>query len=123
MGQVVSPAMEQTTKEYDSSKLKEQGKQLVMSAVILGGVYYKWEHLMPLALQILMTPLQLYESDLFQLHIMGKTDIKRPFPAPSMFGLPSAPEAPAAPAPAVEEKKDAKKDGAKENKDANKDGA
>merc|ERR1711972_864385 len=113
MGQVVTPATEQTAKEYDTTKLKEQAKQAVMGFVILGGVYYKWEHMMPLVLQILMTPLQLYESPLFQLHFLNKTDVKRPFPAPNPFGLPSAPEAPA---PAAEDKKDEAKEDDKQNK-------
>jgi len=53
MGQVVSPAMEQTAKEYDMSKWKEQIKQIVMGACILGGIYYKWQYLLPLVLQLL----------------------------------------------------------------------
>merc|ERR1719399_1952908 len=65
-GQVVAPAKEQTTKEYDMEKLKEAVKQPLMGFVILGGIYYKWGHLMPLILQILMTPMQLYEAPLTQ---------------------------------------------------------
>merc|ERR1711972_60502 len=106
MGQVVTPAVDQTPKEYDQGKIKEQGKQAVMSAVILCGVYYKWQYLMPVVLQALMTPVQLYESPLFQLHIMNSKDVKRPFPAPNPFGLPSAPEAPA---PAANEEKEKEK--------------
>merc|ERR1740129_2586182 len=98
MGQVVSPATEQTPKAYDKAKFMEQAKQQVMGFVILGGVYYKWEYLMPLVLQVILTPLQLYESPLFQLHVLSKSDVKRPFPAPNPFGLPTAPEPPAAPA-------------------------
>merc|ERR1712151_1175146 len=108
MGQVVSPAVEQTPKEYDAAKIKEQAKQAVMSAVILCGVYYKWQYLMPVVLQALMTPVRLYESPLFQLHIMNAKDVKRPFPTPNPFGLPSAPEAPA-PAAVKEEKEKEKK--------------
>jgi len=99
MGQVVSEACEQSTKDYDKGKFGEQLKQAVMGFCILGGIYYKWQYLMPLVLQIIMTPLQLYESPLVKLHLMGKLDVRRPFPAPNPFGLPSAPEAPA---PAVE---------------------
>merc|ERR1740121_2932889 len=105
MGQVITPACEKLPKEYDQSKFNEQLKQAVMGFVILGGIYYKWTYLMPLVLQILMTPMQLYESPLFQLHVLGKQDVKRPFPVANPFGLPNmTPEAPAA--PAVEEKKD-----------------
>jgi len=99
-GQVVTPSTEQSTKDYDSAKLKEQAKQAVMSFAILGGVYYKWGYLMPLVLQVLMTPVQLYESPLFQLHVLNGA-VARPFPTPNPFGLPTAPEAPAAPAVAA----------------------
>merc|ERR1712039_723621 len=108
MGQVVTPAVDQTPKEYDQAKIKEQGKQAVMSAVILCGVYYKWQYLMPVVLQALMTPVQLYESPLFQLHIMSSTDVKRPFPSPNPFGLPSAPEAPGPAAKKEDSEKDKK---------------
>merc|ERR1719326_1038392 len=102
-GAVVSPAAEQTPKEYDMAKWKEQMKQAAMGAVILGGVYYKWGYLMPLVLQVLMTPCQLYESPLFQLHVMNKP-VSRPFPTPNPFGLPSAPT------PEAEEVEDTKED-------------
>eukprot|EP00928_Gymnodinium_smaydae_P072527 TRINITY_DN55878_c0_g1_i1.p1 TRINITY_DN55878_c0_g1~~TRINITY_DN55878_c0_g1_i1.p1 ORF type:complete len:218 (+),score=83.06 TRINITY_DN55878_c0_g1_i1:199-852(+) len=104
MGQVVTPAKEQTAKEYDSEKLKEAVKQPLIGFVILGGIYYKWGSVFPLVMQMLMTPLQLYEAPLTQIHLLGK-ELKRPFPAPSMFGMPSAPE------PAEEEE-----DAAVENK-------
>jgi len=126
MGQVVSPAVDQTVREYDSSKLKEQVKQSLMSFVILGGVYYKWQYLMPLVLQVLMTPVQLYESPLIQLHFLG-ADMKRPFPAANPFGLPQAPEpeprevkeGPKEPATKKEDKKEDKKEA---KKDVNKEG-
>jgi len=81
MGQVVSPAKEQTVKEYDMEKLQEALKQPVMGAVISGGIYYKWGSLTPLVMQVLMTPMQFYESPLVQIHIMGKK-MDRPFPVP-----------------------------------------
>jgi len=107
MGQVVSPAKEQTTKEYDMEKLKEAVKQPLMGFVILGGIYYKWGSVMPLVMQVLMTPMQLYESPLFQIHLLGKHKV-RPFPTPSMFGLPEAPAAPAAAVEAPVDKKEKK---------------
>jgi len=59
-------------------------------AVILGVIYYNWRSLMPLVLQALMTPLNLYESPLFQIYLLGKT-VKRPFPKPNPFGFPESP--------------------------------
>jgi len=90
MGQVVTPATEQTAKDYDLGKWKEAMKQAVMSGVITSGIYFKWKYVMPLVLQVLMTPLQLYESPLFECHVMGKK-VTRPFATPNPFGLPSAP--------------------------------
>lgn len=94
LGQVVAPAQEQTAKEYDLDKLKEAVKQHVIGFFVLGGIYYKWGSLMPLVLQMLMSPMQLYEGPLSQIHLMGKK-MSRPFPVANMFGLPSAPAAPA----------------------------
>jgi len=109
MGKEVTPACEQTPKEYDMSKWKEDLKKAVMGPVILGFIYYKWQTLLPLVMQVLMTPLQLYEGQLCQIYLMGKTGITRPFPAENPFGLPQAPEPPAEPVAEVkdaEEKKD-----------------
>merc|ERR1711879_800025 len=46
-------------------------------------------------MQVVMTPLHLSESPLFQVFLLKKT-VSRPFPQPNMFGLPSAPETPVA---------------------------
>lgn len=94
MGQVVTQATVQSPKQYDTIKWQEGMKQAVMSSVITGGIYYKWAYLMPLVLQVLMTPLQLYESPLFQAHALGK-HVDRPFPASNPFGMPGTPEPPA----------------------------
>jgi len=107
MGQVVTPATEQTTKDYDMAKLKEAAKQPIMSFVILGGIYYKWGSLMPLVMQVLMTPMQLYEAPLTQIHVLGKK-VTRPFAVASMFGMPSAPTPEAEPA-AVADTSESKK--------------
>lgn len=103
MGQVVTPAKEQTSKEYDLEQLNQALKQPLIGFVIVGGIYYKWGSLLPLAMQVMMTPMQLYESPLFQIHMMGK-EKKRPFPTPNPFGLPAAPETAATDDAAVEKK-------------------
>eukprot|EP00427_Karlodinium_veneficum_P025129 CAMPEP_0169119102 /NCGR_PEP_ID=MMETSP1015-20121227/31364_1 /TAXON_ID=342587 /ORGANISM="Karlodinium micrum, Strain CCMP2283" /LENGTH=229 /DNA_ID=CAMNT_0009181933 /DNA_START=71 /DNA_END=760 /DNA_ORIENTATION=+ len=108
-GQVVAPAKEQTTKEYDMEKMMEAVKQPVIGALVLGGIYYKWGSLMPLVLQLIMTPTQLYEAPLTQIYFFGK-DVKRPFPAPSLLGLPQAP----APATEEEAEEDVKEEDKKE---------
>lgn len=95
MGKEITPACEQTPKEYDMSKFKEDLKKAVIGPVILGFIYYKWRSLLPLVMQALMAPMQMYESPLFQIYLLGKTGITRPFPAENPFGLPQAPPAPA----------------------------
>mmetsp|Transcript_10250 Transcript_10250/g.27177 ORF Transcript_10250/g.27177 Transcript_10250/m.27177 type:complete len:213 (-) Transcript_10250:122-760(-) len=92
-GQVVTPATEMTAKEHDMAKWQAQAKQMGMGALILGGIYYKWRMLFPLVMQLVMTPMQLFESPLVQVHFFGKT-IERPFPEPNPFGLPAMPEEP-----------------------------
>lgn len=105
MGQVVKPAIEQTPKEYDMDQLKEAVKQPLIGFVVIMGIYYKWGSLLPLVMQMLMTPMHLYEAPLAQIHLLGKTKT-RPFPAPNPFGLPAA----APPAEEVEDAADKKKD-------------
>jgi hypothetical protein len=95
MGQQVSPESEQTPKEYDMSKFKEDLKKAVMGPIILGGIYYKWRTLLPLVMQALMAPMQMYEAPLFQIYILGKKNVTRPFPAENPFGLPQTPPPPA----------------------------
>jgi hypothetical protein len=108
MGQVVKPATEQTVKEHDEEKWKEQRQQLLMGALILSGIYYKWAYIMPLVLQCIMTPVTMVESPLFQIYMLGK-EIPRPFPKPSPFGdmfptMPQEPEPEPEPAKAISAK-------------------
>jgi len=53
-------------------------------------------------LQCVLTPLKLYESELFQIHLLGRK-VRRPFPVANPFGLPqtsgSKPEAEPEPEP------------------------
>merc|ERR1711879_629969 len=104
LGQVVKPATKLTVKEHDIDKWTDQIKQIVMGALVLGGVYWKWGYLFPLVMQLLMTPLQLWDSPLVQIHFFGK-HIKRPFPVPNPFSMPGMLQAEA---PAEEKKKEKK---------------
>jgi len=104
-GQEVKPANKQSPKEYDLDKWSEQRNQALIGLTVMSGIYYKWRYIFPLALQIFMTPSQLYEGALFQIHILGK-EKARPFPTPNPLGfeMPKWPE-PEEPAPPVEDKK------------------
>lgn len=103
---IIKPAMEWSKKDYDRWQFIEQASQAVLLAAVASGLYYKWDSLTQLVLQIVMTPVQLYESPLFKLHILGKTDVQRPFPDANPFGRPKPRAAPAAPAVEEEKKKD-----------------
>merc|ERR1711924_229870 len=87
-GQEIKPACEQTIKEHDLAVWQERFKQHCMSAMIMGGVYYKWGYIMPLVLQTCLNPIQLYEAPIFEVYMLGKK-LKRPFPTPSPFGMPT----------------------------------
>eukprot|EP00438_Fugacium_kawagutii_P015053 Skav217576 [mRNA] locus=scaffold129:162818:170916:- [translate_table: standard] len=98
LGVEVKPAVEQTTKEYDESKWGEQMQQHVIGFLVLTFIHVHWGHIMPLAFQAVMAPIQLLEAPLAKIHVLGKPahgSLKRPFPPPSFLGLPQAPPAPA----------------------------
>ena len=92
MGNEAKPAREVTVRDYDAEQFQQLRTQQLMGAVIMGGVYYKWRSLMPLVLQVLLTPINLYEHQLFQIYLLGR-DVTRPFPKPNPFGMPEAPAA------------------------------
>lgn len=92
MGKVATPATKQSPKTYDQQQWKEQARKIVLGLVIGGGIYYKWATLVPIVMQSMLSPMQLYESPLFRIHILGK-HVSRPFPVENQFGsLFSAPE-------------------------------
>jgi hypothetical protein len=87
-GQVVQPGEEVTVQEHDFRSLKEKLQQVVIGSVFVYFVFYKWEKALPLLMQGCMTPCQLVESALFQVHVLGKpaTDaLARPWKAPNPF--------------------------------------
>ena len=92
MGQVAKPAKELTAQEYDTEQFGQLRTQTLMGAFILGIIYYNWKSLLPLVLQAVLTPVNLYEHPLFQIYLLNR-DVKRPFPKPNPFGLPEAPPA------------------------------
>lgn len=88
------PPTIQSAKEYDVTTWMEGVKQSIVVSVVAGGIYYSCGHISILVLQFLMTPLQLYEGPLFQIHILKK-HIDRPFVTQNPFGW-SGPPKPAA---------------------------
>jgi len=84
MGNVQHRAKKLSTKEYDMSQWKEQAKKLFIGFVIVCGICYMWGSLTPIAMQILMQPMMLYESPLFRTYFMGQ-EVVRPFVVDNPF--------------------------------------
>jgi len=60
-------------------------KQVVIGAGICSVIHYKWEYVIPLAMQCIMTPMTVFDNQLFKLHVMNCEavgDYSRPFPEP-----------------------------------------
>eukprot|EP00759_Apiculatamorpha_spiralis_P030979 PhF_6_TR32624/c0_g1_i1/m.48237 len=72
-----------TVLDYDLSKFYELvGKRIGMGVIIFGFVHYKWGVVPPLIYQCLHNPMQLWESQLFQIYTMGQRasgDYSRPW--------------------------------------------
>merc|ERR1712216_387016 len=122
MGQVQTPATEQSPQEHDRAKVGEQITQHMTLNCVLGFVYYKWMIATPLIVQMVVTPLRLLESELARIHLFGDKTVERPFAKPpSMFG--AAAEADAAipeemAEPEIESKEEPKITEIKEGDDA-----
>jgi hypothetical protein len=70
-----------TYEEYDLSKIKEALQQAVIGCLIIGFLHYKWGYGIPLVIQCVTVPMNLYKSDLIKAHIMDKK-VTRPFTPP-----------------------------------------
>ena len=58
--------------EYDLAKLKEARTQLIMSAVLICGIHYKWGIVQPLLITSVMMPLQLWDCKALAIHLLGQ---------------------------------------------------
>ena len=67
--------------EYDMIKVKAAFGQSIMGMCILGFIHYKWQTVLPLAIQSVVQPLLFLKSPLAQAHFWGM-DVKRPFDVP-----------------------------------------
>ncbi|CAE7612350.1 pho88 [Symbiodinium pilosum] len=113
MGMEVKPAMEQSSREYDMAKWFEQMQQQVVGCIVLACIHLQWGYITPLALQCVTAPLQLLDSPLVKIHLLGQPPhgaLKRPFPEKSLLPFP-LPEA-----EPTKEKEKPKKDKSKKSK-------
>eukprot|EP00746_Dinoflagellata_sp_MGD_P043073 gnl/MRDRNA2_/MRDRNA2_204644_c0_seq1.p1 gnl/MRDRNA2_/MRDRNA2_204644_c0~~gnl/MRDRNA2_/MRDRNA2_204644_c0_seq1.p1 ORF type:complete len:201 (+),score=42.07 gnl/MRDRNA2_/MRDRNA2_204644_c0_seq1:49-603(+) len=95
MGQPVTPARLQTPKEYDMSKFHEDFMLAVIGAATMPFIfvfgYYKLQTLLPPVVYTVYLPMQLCESPLFQIHVLGNLNVNRPFSAMNPFEAPPPP--------------------------------
>lgn len=69
--------------DYDLEQFNELYlKRILMTLVIVSFISYKWGHVIPLLFQCLHNPMQIIQSPLFKIHVLGKEakgDLARPF--------------------------------------------
>ncbi|KAI9095519.1 inorganic phosphate transporter Pho88 [Phlyctochytrium arcticum] len=89
-----SETVRTTVKDYDVGKLKELFRSQVTAMVILGFIHFKWGYLRPLLLQSVLGFRSLYQTQLVQIHLLGRPatgDLARPWKAASPFSAPPTP--------------------------------
>jgi len=69
-----------TIQEYDMKEWNKFLSEFVLPFFIISFIAYKWEVVIPLVTQAIMTPIRAFQNNLFKIYIM-KEDIDRPFPA------------------------------------------
>eukprot|EP00760_Papus_ankaliazontas_P000875 PhM_4_TR10290/c0_g2_i1/m.2675 len=74
MAPTTEPTTVQTTvHDYDMGKFWELvGKRIVLGVVIMGAVHYKWGVVPPLIYQCMHNPMQLYDSPLTYVYLLGE---------------------------------------------------
>lgn len=90
LGTEVKPASVMTVPEYDHSKWREQVQQLVVGGVLCFGIHLQWNFVTPIAMQILMTPVNVLDSPLLKVYLFGraaKGELVRPWASPNPLGL------------------------------------
>eukprot|EP01117_Protostelium_nocturnum_P001198 TRINITY_DN11520_c0_g1_i1.p1 TRINITY_DN11520_c0_g1~~TRINITY_DN11520_c0_g1_i1.p1 ORF type:complete len:186 (-),score=74.39 TRINITY_DN11520_c0_g1_i1:293-850(-) len=107
LGSVTEEAAELPTVDYDHAQLKKALQQLVIGAVLVSFLHYKFEIVQPLFIQLATTPMQLYKNAMFKIHLLGK-DIPRPIKEESPFAKMMGQTEETPEQPAVTEKKEGK---------------
>ncbi|XXQ33703.1 Phosphate transport (Pho88) [Plasmodiophora brassicae] len=87
------PSIQMTHVEFDMKKWNDEAKRLAMQACVVAGVHWKWQYLIPIIISPTMALVGVIGSELFQIHIQGRTaashpSLKRPWtkaPAKSIF--------------------------------------
>ena len=83
--------------DYDKEQFFElYVKRILLTLAIVSFVSYKWGHIIPLLFQCIHNPMQIYQSQLFKIYMLGREardDLSRPFPQPDPFNFMPKPQA------------------------------
>jgi len=81
---------ETTVMQYDNVKMQAILKSAIMGTLIPLAIHYYWALVPPLIIQSALNSATIVESELFQIYILGQSDVthpslRRPFKTQSMF--------------------------------------
>jgi hypothetical protein len=71
--------VEETAAEHDSKKLIALVKQTLQGTAITLGIHLYWGFMPPLIIQAVTPITRLLDNQLVKIHLLGATDVKRPF--------------------------------------------
>ncbi|KAJ2490102.1 phosphate transporter (Pho88) [Coemansia sp. RSA 2050] len=83
-----APRIETTFCRYDLGEVAKLQKSSLFTIAIVAFMHFKFGYIQPLILQTLLPMLNLYKSQLFQIHILGKPavdSLKRPWTPENPF--------------------------------------
>ncbi|KAJ2813337.1 phosphate transporter (Pho88) [Coemansia furcata] len=83
-----APRIETTVCRYDLAEVAKLQKSSMFTIAIVAFMHFKFGYIQPLILQTLLPMLNLYKSQLFQIHILGKPavdSLKRPWAPENPF--------------------------------------
>ncbi|GAA5912921.1 Snd3p [Sporobolomyces salmoneus] len=104
-----------TVRDYDLSQASSAVRSVLVGCAFMAFMHLYMKYTQPLFIQGIMPLKSLFDSKILKIHLFGQPatgDLKRPFEAPAgMFGTPAASSSnETTETPAVEAKKEAKKD-------------
>ncbi|KAI5476693.1 inorganic phosphate transporter [Pseudohyphozyma bogoriensis] len=109
MSQEPAQAVTTTNRDYDLGEVQKAIRGVLMGCLFMAGMHLYMKYTQPLFMQAIMPLKSLYESNVVQIHLLGKSatgTLKRPFAAPASFMSPAKTEEPVEEKKAVEGKKE-----------------
>jgi len=100
-GASTEPAKQTSIRDYDISQLRKVAQQIGIGIGIAILLYFKWSIIPPMAIQCVLNPMNVFNSPLFKIYILGSPQ-PRPFPDDNpLAGLMQQPAQTQAPPPAA----------------------